>query len=60
VIALRYPVPGVDLGGTAPTDASRSASGSSVSFLFGDDRVTPSDGSFFHIKTNATAFDAFG
>lgn len=52
------------VGNTAPTAASRSADGSSLTFLFGADQVTPADlpdGSrLFHIKTNATAFNALG
>jgi len=52
------------LGNTAPTEAARTADGSSVAFVFGGQRVTPADlpdGSrFFHIKTNATDYDAMG
>ena len=52
------------LGNTAPTEAARTTDGSSVTFVFGGQRVTPTDlpfGSrFFHIRTNATEFDELG
>lgn len=56
---------GVSTGGTAPTEASRTTDGSAVTFLFGDQRVTPADlpaggSKLFYIKTNAKAYDALG